>query len=111
MALPLTLPPFMLDANSFVQVTIVNNYYTAKVDFYSGPTLVYTLTLIQAAPVQSLPEDLKVGSFVIEQGTLMMQIPSQIQTGTVMLNCTYTDLNVTIPTALNAVIASWSLNQ
>lgn len=111
MALPLTLPAFMLDATSSVQVTIVSNYYTAQVSFYSGPTLVYSLTLIQAAPLQSLPDNLMVGSFKIHSGTLQLQLPSTIQTGTVTLNCTYTDLNVTTPQALNAVIASWNLNQ
>jgi hypothetical protein len=111
MALPLTLPAYMLDATSYVQVTIVSNYYTAQVSFYSGPTLVYSLTLIQAAPLQSLPDNLMVGSFKIHSGTLQLQLPSTIQTGTVTLNCTYTDLNVTTPQVLNAVIASWNLNQ
>ncbi len=111
MALPLTLPAFMLDATSYVQVTISPDYYTARVDFYSGPTKVYTLTLLQVAPLQSLPADLKVGDFVIESGTMQLQLPSPIQTGTVALNCTFTDLNVTKPTQLNSVVASWTLNQ
>ena len=111
MALPLTLPAVMLDATSYVQVTIVSNYYTAQVNFYSGAIKVYSLTLIQAAPVQSLPDGLKVGDFVIQEGIVQMQIPSAIQAGTVSLNCTYTDLNVTQATQLNAVIASWELNQ
>lgn len=111
MALPLTLPAFMLDATAYVQVTISPDYYTARCDFYSGPTKVYSLTLIQAAPLQSLPDGLKIGDFVIEHGTMQLQIPSMIQTGTVTLNCTYTDLNVTKPTQLNSVVASWSLNQ
>lgn len=111
MALPLTLPAYMLDATSYVQVTIVSNYYTAQVYFYSGPTKVYALTLIQAAPVQQLPSNLKIGSFVIISGTLTLQLPSSIQSGTVTLNCTYTDQNVTTPQPLNAVIATWNLNQ
>ena len=111
MALPLTLPAFMLDATSYVQVTIVSDYYTAKVDFFSGPTKVYSLTLIQAAPLQSIPDGLKVGDFVISTGSLQLQIPSPIQTGTVTLHCTYTDLNVKTPTQLNSVVASWNLNQ
>lgn len=111
MALPLTLPAFMLDATSSVQVTIVSNYYTAQVAFYNGPTLVYSLTLIQQAPLQTLPANLLIGSFEIHSGTVQLQLPSPIQTGTVTLNCTYTDLNVTTPQALNAIIASWNLNQ
>ncbi len=111
MALPLTLPAFMLDATSYVQVTISPDYYTARCDFYSGPTKVYSLTLIQVSPLQSLPDNLKVGDFVFENGTMQLQIPSPIQTGTVTLNCTFTDLNVTKPTQLNSVVASWNLNQ
>ena len=111
MALPLTLPAYMLNATSYVQVTISPDYYTARVDFYDGPTKVYSLTLIQAAPLQSLPDNLMVGSFEIHSGTVQLQLPSPIQTGTVTLNCTYTDLNVTTPQVLNAVIASWNLNQ
>lgn len=111
MALPLTLPAYMLDATSYIQVTISPDYYTARCDFYSGPTKVYSLTLIQAAPLQSLPDGLKVGDFVIQNGSMQLQLPSPIQTGTVTLNCTYTDLNVTQPTQLNAVVASWNLNQ
>lgn len=111
MSLPLTLPPYYLDATSMVQTTIVSNYYTAAVNFYNGPQLVYSITLIQQAPYMTLPPNLAVGSFVIHSGSLMMQIPSTIQTGTVTLNCTCTDLNVTQPQPLNAVIASWTLNQ
>ena len=111
MALPLTLPAFMLDATSYVQVTIVSNYYTAQVSFYNGPMLVYSLTLIQQAPMASLPANLAVGTFIIQSGTLTLQIPSSIQAGTVTLNCTYTDLNVTKPQQLNSVVATWNLNQ
>lgn len=111
MALPLTLPIFMLDATSYVQVTIVSNYYTAQVNFYSAPTKVYSITLMQAAPLQSLPAGLRIGDFIIQEGIIQMQIPSAIQAGTVILNCTYTDLNVTQPTPLNAIVASWELNQ
>jgi hypothetical protein len=111
MALPLTLPAYMLDATSSVQVTIVSNYYTAQVSFYSGPTLVFSLTLIQQAPKVTLPANLAVGTFIIHSGTLTLQIPSSIQSGTVTLNCTYTDQNVTTPQPLNAVIATWKLNQ
>jgi len=111
MALPLILPAFMLDATSYVQVMISPDYYTARVDFYSGPTKVYSLTLIQAAPLQILPDDLKIGDFVIQTGSVQLQVPSPIQNGTVTLNCTYTDMNITKPTQLNAVIASWMLNQ
>lgn len=111
MSLPLTLPAYFLDATAFVQTTIVNNYYTAQVSFYNGPTLVYTVVLIQQAPYATLPSNLQIGSFVIESGSLTMQIPSNIQPGTVTLNCMYTDLNVTQPQAMNAVIATWNLNQ
>ncbi len=111
MALPLTLPPFMLDATSSVQVTIVSNYDTAQVNFYSGAIKVYSLTLLQTAPVQWLPDGLQVGDFVIQEGSVQLQIPSPIQAGTVTLRCTYTDLNVTQSTPLNAIVASWALNQ
>ena len=111
MSLPLTLPAYNLDATATVQTTIVSNYYTAQVAFYSGPTLVYSLTLIQQAPTATLPANLQVGDFVIVSGTVKMQIPSSIQSGTVTLNCTYTDLNVTTPQPLNAVVATWNLNQ
>jgi len=111
MALPLTLPAFMLDATSFVQVTIVSNYYTAQVFFYSGPTLVYSLALIQQAPMTTIPANLKVGNFIIQSGIMTLQIPSSLQSGTVTLNCMYTDLNVTKPQQLNSVVASWNLNQ
>ena len=111
MALPLTLPAFALDATAYVQVTIYPDYYTARVDFYSGSLKMYSLTLIQAAPLQSLPSNLKIGDFVIQTGSLQLQIPSSIQPGTVTLNCIYTDPSVTTPTQLNAVIATWNLNQ
>lgn len=111
MALPLTLPAYMLDATSSVQVTIAPNYYTARVDFYSGPTKVYSLTLIQQAPLQTLPADLKIGDFVILSGTVQLQLPSPIQSGTVTLNCMYTDMNISTPQPLNSVVATWNLNQ
>lgn len=111
MSLPLTLPAYNLDATSTVQVTIVSNYYTAQVAFYNGPTLVYSLTLLQQAPKATLPANLEIGSFKIISGTLTMQIPSNIQAGTVTLNCQYTDLNIPTPQPLNAVVATWNLNQ
>lgn len=101
----------MLDATSYIQVTIISNYYTAQVAFYDGPTLIYSLTLIQQAPTATLPANLKIGDFVIVSGTVQLQIPSSIQSGTVTLNCMYTDLNVTKPQPLNAVVATWNLNQ
>jgi hypothetical protein len=111
MSLPLTLPAFNLDATSTIQVTIVSNYYTAQVAFYNGAILVYSLTLLQQAPYATIPADLVVGTFKIISGTLTMQIPSAIQAGTVTLNCTFTDLNVPNPQPLNAVVATWNLNQ
>lgn len=111
MPLPLTLMPYNLDATSTVQVTIVYNYYTAQVAFYNGPVLVYSLTLIQSAPVASLPANLQLGNLVIISGTVMMQIPSSIQSGTVTLNCSFTDPNMPNPQFLNAVVATWNLNQ
>lgn len=110
-SIPLTLPAYNLDATSTVQVKIVSNYYTAQVNFYNGALLVYTLTLIQQAPYATLPPNLKIGGFTIQSGTLTLQIPSPIQQGTVTLNCTYTDMNVTTPKQLNAVIGRWNLNQ
>ena len=111
MSLPLTLPAYNLDATATVQTTIVSNYYTAQVAFFNGPTLVYSLTLIQQAPTMTLPANLRIGDFVIVSGTLYMQIPSSIQSGTITLNCMYTDMNVTTPQPLNAIIATWNLNQ
>jgi hypothetical protein len=111
MALPLTLAAYNLDATSTVQVVIVSNYTTAQVNFYNGAILVYTLTLIQQAPYATIPAGLQVGTFKILTGSLAMQIPSNIQAGSVTLNCTYTDLNIPTPQPLNAVIASWNLNQ
>jgi len=111
MSLPLTIPAYNLDASSTVQVTIVSNYYTAQVAFYNGPTLVYSLTLIQQAPYATIPANLEVGTFKIISGTLTLQIPSNIQPGTVTLDCKYTDLNIPNPQPLNAVVATWNLNQ
>jgi hypothetical protein len=111
MALPLTLPTYYLNANSYVQVTITGDYYTAKVNFLNGSNLVYTTTLTTKAPLVTLPSNLAVGTFVIESGTLLLQIPSPIQGGTVTLDCMYKDQNITVQQSLNAVIASWTLNQ
>lgn len=111
MSLPLTLPAYYLDATATVQTTIVSNYYTAQVAFFDGPNLVYSLTLIQQAPFASLPSNLLIGDLKIISGTLNMQIPSSFQSGTITLNCMYTDMNVTTPQPLNAIIATWNLNQ
>lgn len=111
MSLPLTLPVYILDPTASVQVTIVSNYTTAQVVFLSGSTTVYSLTLIQQATTQQLPPDLQIGDFKIISGTLKLQLPSAIQTGTVTLDCQFTDTNVTTPQPLNAVVASWNLNQ
>lgn len=111
MSLPLTLPAYYLNATATVQVTIVSNYSTAQVGFYNGSMLVYMVTLIQQAPKATLPSNLTIGTFVIQSGTLTLQIPSSIQSGSVTLNCMYTDQNVKSPQSLNAVIATWSLNQ
>jgi len=111
MPLPLTLSAFNLDATSTVQVTIYSNYNTAQVGFYNGSILVYILTLIQQAPYATIPLNLQIGSFKIIAGSLTLQIPSNIQGGTVTLNCTYTDLNIPTPQPMNAVVASWNLNQ
>ncbi len=111
MSLPLVLPAFNLDATATVQTTIVSNYYTAQVAFFDGAIIVYMLTLIQQAPFASLPSNLQIGDFKIISGTLSMQIPSSIQSGTITLNCMYTDLNVTTPQPLNSMIATWNLNQ
>lgn len=101
----------MLNATASVQVTIVSNYYTAKVDFYNGPVIVYTVTLIQQAPIATLPPNLDLGTMTFLSGSLMMQLPSPIQTGTVTLNGTYTTDGQSGQQTINAVIASWSLNQ
>lgn len=111
MSLPLTLPIYILDPTATVQATIVSNYTTAQIVFASAGTTVYSLTLIQQAPTQELPANLQIGDYVIVSGSLKMQLPSAIQAGTVTLNCEFTDTNVKTPQKLNAVIASWNLNQ
>lgn len=111
MSLPLTLPSYVLDPTATVQVTIVSNYTTAQVVFATAGTTVYSLTLVMQAPTQEIPANLQIGDYVIVSGTLKMQLPSAIQQGTVTLDCMFTDTNVKVPQKLNAVIASWSLNQ
>ncbi len=112
MSLPLSLPAYFLNTTAIVQVTIVYNYYTANVFFYNNTLLVYNTTLMdQEVPKVTLPTDLQIGTFVIHSGTLTLKIPTSYRQGTVTLNCTYTDTGVTEPQNLDAVIASWDLNQ
>lgn len=114
MSLPLVLPPYPLDATSSVQVTIVTNYSTAEVAFYAGPTLVYSVTLTQQSFYFALPAGLQIGTFVIQSGTLVMQVPQQFLTtypGMVTLNCMYTDVDVPESQPFNANIATWYINE
>ena len=111
MALPLTLPSYILNATASVNTTIVSNYTTALVEFKNSRTLIYSLTLVQAAPIAELPANLKLGMFTLISGTLIMQLPSAIQNGTITLKGSYTDTNAPDPTEINAVVATWSINQ
>jgi len=111
MSLPLTLPPYYLDATATVQVTLTTSYSTAVVSFYNAGMIYYTVTLVQQAPVVTLPSNLAIGSFVIKSGKLTLQVPGSMQQGTVTLNCQYTDPAFASPQGLNAVIASWTLDQ
>ncbi|MFT6502968.1 MAG: hypothetical protein ACJASQ_003100 [Crocinitomicaceae bacterium] len=111
MALPLTLPAYILNATATVNTTIVSNYTTAQVDFQNSGTSIYSLTLVQASPTATLPANLELGTYTIISGTLTMQLPSSIQNGTITLKGSFTDVNNPEPTDINAVIATWSLNQ
>jgi len=114
MSLPLILPAYQLNATASVQTTIVTNYTTAEVVFYAGSEAVYSLTLTQQSFFVSLPAGLQVGTFVIESGTLMMQVPEQFlttQPGMITLNCTYTDVDVPEPQPFSAYIATWYINE
>lgn len=108
-ALPLTLPAVPIGTGQS-QVIIASSYYTAKVSFMNGSTIVYTATLIQQAPKMSLPANLKVGTTTIVNGTLSMTLPSRIASGSITFMGTIS-VDGGAPQQINTVIGSWKLNQ
>jgi len=111
MSLPLTLPAYALTPTASVQVVINPNYYTALVNFYSGPTLIATVAVMQADPTVNIPDNLVLGSTTLTSGSVTLQIPGNIIPGNITLAAKGTDGPTKQPLNINAIVAQWNLNQ
>lgn len=81
----------------------------ASVTIYSGSVLIYTVTLTQAAPFVTYNSDIILGEVKIEKGMqLTLQIPSTLQPGSILMQATFSSLNIP-PTPINALVATWNL--
>jgi hypothetical protein len=109
MSLPLTLPAYIVSPTCTIQVVVNPNYYTATVNFNSGPTTVYSLVVLQQAPEATLPPDLVVGDATFTSGNIYLQIPSPVMQGAIKAVLKGTAGRS--PLNINATIASWNLNQ
>jgi hypothetical protein len=76
--------------------------------FYYVNTLMYTITLTPVTPTATIPTDLIIGSLFISKGAkLDMQVPSTLQSGSVMLNCVLKSGDHD-PVQFSAQVATWS---
>lgn len=82
--------------------------YTANETLSDSGLRCYELSVVQAAPVQSLPPNLSCGSLTFASGTFSLSLPSNIQNGSVLFVTTMTASGSTFP--FNAVVASWPVS-
>lgn len=87
-------------------VTTTNSFASqANISLSDSGLRCYVLTLVQAAPVQSLPSKLKCGSLTFTTGQFSMSLPVGSQNGSVLF--TSNMLASGTPFAFNAIVASW----
>lgn len=79
----------------------------ASVTIYSGPLLMYAVTLTQTAPFVTCTTELALGDFTISEGMqFTLQIPGTLQQGSIRMKATFS--TPTIPsTSINAFVATW----
>lgn len=81
----------------------------ASVSIYSGPVLMYTVTLTQSAPFVTVDSALVLGEVKIAGGMqLTLRIPSNDEPGSVQLNAVFSSTDIP-PTPINTMIATWNL--
>jgi len=81
---------------------------STSITIYSGSVVIYTASLTQAAPFITYDSDVILGDLKINSGMqFTLQIPSTIQLGSIIMNATYSSLNIP-STTINAVVATWN---
>lgn len=87
-------------------VTTTNSFaYQANISLSDSGLRCYTLTLVQAAPVQSLPNNLICGSLTFTTGQFAMSLPVGSQNGSVLFTSNMLASGTSF--AFNAIVASW----
>jgi hypothetical protein len=81
----------------------------AEVSFVYGTLVVYSMNVVQTAPVAATTEDIIVGSLQINKGaTVTLRIPTPLQSGQIFLRIQYITLDHPL-TNFSGMVASWSL--
>lgn len=109
--LPLTLPAYAISSIAEAQVTISPSYSTAAVSFYDGNLIVYKAILLQSAPKLNLPANLNIGDITLQNGILIMNLPSTGSPGKVTLTGTSTSRTQNKSENINVILGTWTVNQ